>query len=111
MDTWINPLLAANCCAFNKDTKEFVLINNGICTLNHSTPAGYAKDHVNCGCRFRPFEGIVLRIIGFEKCRPIYGWTYISIPKEANLEPAPGNKEWFMRAFQARLTKYSVGRL
>jgi hypothetical protein len=110
-DTWVNPLLQTNCVAFNKDTKEFLLITNGICTLDHSTQAGYTKDHARCGCKFRPYEGIVLRIIGFERSRPIHGWMYVTILEGTRLEPAPDNKNWFMRAFQSRITQFSIGRL
>jgi len=99
IDIWIDPQLQTNRVAFNKDTKEFIIVTNGTCILDHSSPEGYAKDHINCGCKYRPHEGIVLRIIGFEDDIPIHGWTYVSIPKGANLEPAPANKEWFIHAF------------
>ncbi len=112
-DRWANEALKVNCVVFNEDTKEFLMVSNGICTKNHKNPDEYAKDHPkgDRGCIFRPYEGIALRIIGHNKGRPIYGWTYIKIPADANLTPAPKNHEWFLRAFSARRTKYCLGRL
>lgn len=115
-DTWVNEQMKTNCVVFDRSRKEFMLITNGKCILDHSSPEAYEKAHDDCdgkvcGCKYRPYEAIVLRIIGFTKTRPIYGWSYITIPEDADLEPAPMNTEWFMRALHSRRTRYSLGRL
>jgi len=110
-DTWVDEKMKTNCVVFDRSRQEFMMITNGKCVLDHSSPEAYAKVHNGCGCKFRPHEAIVLRIIGFMKTRPIHGWSYITVEENADLVPAPRNSEWFMRAFHSRRTRYSLGRL
>ena len=62
--------------AFDKIAKEHVLISNGTCTLDHSTPEAYAIAHKGKTCVYAPSEAIAIRYLGYHKGKPILGWTY-----------------------------------
>lgn len=80
-DTWVNDKLKTNCIAFDSENKEHVMISNGRCTLDHSSPEGFKaaheKDGKMCGCCYEPSEAIALRVLGFHaEAKLTIAWTY-----------------------------------
>lgn len=101
-DRWINENFKMSKVLFNMDTKEFLYVSKGVCTLDHS--------HEKGGCVFRPSEGVVYRIIGAVKNRPVFGWTFIPIPPDANLcIPQDRFAKWFYDLLECKRTRYAIG--
>ncbi len=57
-DSWI-PGFSTNTVAYDPTNDKYILITNGTCTLDHSCTAGYQATHKDCGCIYKPFEGLV----------------------------------------------------
>lgn len=57
-DRYTDPNIHTNDVLRDVNTGEFVLLTNGICSLNHANPEGYREAHTD-GCRFVPYEGYV----------------------------------------------------
>lgn len=76
MDRWIEGF-EANGTYFDTSAKELVQVTNGTCTLDHSSPEGYAVAHNGGGCRYTPSEAIALRVVGVtHNGDPIIAFTY-----------------------------------
>jgi hypothetical protein len=93
-DTWVNDKLKMNCIAFDSENKEHVLITNGRCTLDHSSPDAFRESHKredgSCGCHYEPSEAIAIRVIGtntLDKAKLTLAWTYRGVNAK-HLSPA-----------------------
>lgn len=102
-----------NTIAFDKEAKEYVLITNGKCRLDHSSPEAYAQSHNGKECQYVPSEAIALRTLGLHHGKPIIGWTYRQVKMESL---SCGNDMQHQKAdFEAILAKrrspYFIGRV
>jgi hypothetical protein len=92
MDTWTKDkhgrTFGTNVVVYDEHAKELVLITNGKCTLDHSSPEAYAVTHNHPdrghGCIYEPSEGIAVR--SFVNFMPTnnevtvqLAWTYRAI--------------------------------
>ena len=82
-DTWVDEKLKTNCIAFDSENKEHVMISNGRCTLDHSSPEAFRLSHKredgSTGCCYEPSEAIAIRVIGtstLDKAKLTLAWTY-----------------------------------
>lgn len=90
-DQWVKPF-AVNQVCYCKESKEFVRISNGTCTLDHSTPEAFKASHTHAdgsrGCLYAPSEAVALRVVGIAgKGDPVIAFTYRKVRPE-DLEPA-----------------------
>jgi hypothetical protein len=104
-----------NQIAFDRDTKDYVLITNGKCTLDHSNPEAFQLAHKanNGSCHYEPSEAIAIRIIGMHNNRPVVGWTYVSVRLQSLScsTPMQSLKPMFDCIIGGKRTRYSVGRI
>lgn len=72
--------VSSGAVVYDPDSKDFVKVTNGTCTLDHATPAGFAESHKGGQCRYTPCEGAALRCVGLDdKGRPVVAFTYRKI--------------------------------
>lgn len=74
---------------------EFVLLTNGICCLDHSTPISYRACHVD-GCRYVPSEGLVFEGLVTWGTQDIRGRRF----EKAGEEDARKVKEFYDRRIE-----------
>ncbi len=84
-DKWTNDKLKTNCVAFDKHAKEYVMVSNGKCTLDHSTPEAFKFSHQHNdgtnGCFYEASEAIALRPF-VESDSVLIAWTYRKVNQE-----------------------------
>jgi len=100
---------------FDREAKEYVLVTNGICTLDHSNPETFATSHANGmgSCEYVPHEGIALRPFVDEKTGLVsIAWTYRGIDwAQMDHEPSESAKASFDYVFQHRRSNRFIGRI
>jgi len=67
--------------AFDIKHKEYVLITNGRCIKDHSSPEAFVASHKE-DCVYAPNEAIALRMIPEVHSGPTLVWTYIGVNAE-----------------------------
>lgn len=92
MDTWIKDKygkpFGTNVAVYDRASKDIVLISNGVCTLDHTSPDAYKLSHAaSVGCVYAPSEAVALRVIGERKRRkrksePLVAWSYVGVRPE-----------------------------
>lgn len=92
---------------FDTEMKEHVLITNGECVLDHSSPEAYKKSHEGHDeCVYAPHECIAIRCIGTEVIEatdsivPLCAWTYRGCNPE-HLKETDITKEQFEKWLEA----------
>ena len=86
-DQWVKPF-AMNQICFCRESKDFVRLSNGTCTLDHTTPEAFAAAHKGGGCVYTPSEAVALRVVGINgNGAPIVACTYRKVRAE-DLAPA-----------------------
>jgi hypothetical protein len=80
-----------NVIVWDSHAKEHVLITNGKCTLDHSSPEAFAVTHNHAehgnGCLYEPSEGVAVRpLVSFmptdNSVTVQLGWTYRGLNPE-----------------------------
>jgi len=116
---YVNENLKVGDCAYDVRVKEYVLISNAICTLDHSGPDAFKASHGEHGmgaCLYTPHEATCLRVADVaENGRPILSYVIRGV-EAGNLEAtrpdiARAVKEMFDRAFSRRRSAYWIGRV
>lgn len=88
MTQYSNPDFAVNRIAYDQDSKDFVRISNGTCTLDHSSPGAFATSHNGGPCIYAASEAVALRCVGIDgKGNPIVAITYRKVD-QTKLRPA-----------------------
>jgi len=100
---------------FDREAKEYVLVTNRICTLDHSSRETFAASHAKglASCQMEPHEGIVLRLFVDAKTGFVsIAWTYRSINwAQMDHEPDDAAKATFEYVLSRRPSKHWIGRV
>ncbi len=98
MDTWTKDKngepFGTNVVCFDHFAREMVMVSNGVCTLDHSSQAGFKATHTTGGCIYTPCEAVALRVVGAaprkgRKAVAQVAYTYRSVRRE-DLVVLPG---------------------
>jgi hypothetical protein len=90
-DQWVAPF-ANRMVVWDQFAKEPVMITNGTCIHDHSSPEAFKLAHPdNAPCKFTPCEGVVVRVISACEGVPFIAWTYRKI-RAGDLKVIPGTK-------------------
>jgi hypothetical protein len=97
------PDYHANRVVFDSHAKEYVVVSNGKCTLDHSSPEGFRTSHQQIGefsgcreCEYAPSEAIALRPF-VANGKVALAWTYRAV-NPCYLEAVPPEIERDIRA-------------
>lgn len=72
------PTFGMNRVMFDSQAKELVLVTNGACILDHSSPESFQRSHNGCECQYAPSESIALRPI-ISDGKVSLAWTYRAV--------------------------------
>lgn len=87
---------------FDEHAKEYVLISNGRCVLNHTDPKAYTESHKGGECQYAHSEAIALRPF-VSNGKVALAWTYRTV-NPCDLRPVSNEAE-IKASFEAVLSR------
>lgn len=114
------PDYRINRVVFDEHAKEYVMVTNGKCVLDHSTPDAFRTSHIGTPlthpdlpgralipveCQYAPSEAIALRVLTSDGGKVSVGWTYRTVDP-CDLRPLKADDEQRVKAsFDAIMSK------